>query len=270
MAKAERIRLLTPAFRVSCPDVFVKRVFQGQGEESGRYACAALFSGFEVKDKRTIIEVPASWPPNDQEKWKALIAACNKVSIEAFKKPMSELDRSVYKLPFHRGEQKEPDEPLLVNDKLLALSYLGRAKEAESFLPHLEAFEAIRNLRPFVDAARGLIAFRLGDFGRGRDFYVRAVETCHELSNPSLAANATIFWLEQELFAGTAEGEEAAKIVSKLDEFYARKEYGAGKSPVWNMRKKIIFQMMDENAKRAAIVDACNQMQFAKMPLLVE
>jgi len=107
MAKAERIRLLTPAFRVSCPDVFVKRVFQGQGKESGRYACAALFSGFEVKDGRTIIRVPAAWSPRDQEKWKALIAECNRVSMDTFKKPMSELDRAVYKLPFHRGEEKE-------------------------------------------------------------------------------------------------------------------------------------------------------------------
>ena len=47
MAKSERIRLLTPTFRVSFPNVFVKRVFQGQGEESGRYACAALFSALK-------------------------------------------------------------------------------------------------------------------------------------------------------------------------------------------------------------------------------
>lgn len=79
MAKSERLRNLTPTFRVSCPDVFLKRVFQGQGEESGRYACAALFSGFEVKEGRTIIRVPAAWSPKDQEKWKALVAACNKV-----------------------------------------------------------------------------------------------------------------------------------------------------------------------------------------------
>ena len=77
-AKSERVRLLTPMFRVSFPDVFVKRVFQGQGEDSGRYACAALFSGFEVKDNRTIIKVPATWTPKDQEKWKALIAAKHK------------------------------------------------------------------------------------------------------------------------------------------------------------------------------------------------
>ena len=106
MAKTERVRLLTPIFRASFPDVFQKRVFQGQGEESGRYACAALFSGFTVKDGRTVIKVPDAWSPKDQEKWKKLIAECNRVSMEAFKKPMSELDRAVYKLPFHRGEEK--------------------------------------------------------------------------------------------------------------------------------------------------------------------
>lgn len=109
MAKSERVRLLTPTFRVSFPDVFVKRVFQNQGEDSGRYACAALFSGFEVKDGRTIIKAPASWSEKDQAKWTALVAACNKVSIDAFKKPMKDLDRAVYKLPFHRGEEKEYD-----------------------------------------------------------------------------------------------------------------------------------------------------------------
>jgi hypothetical protein len=109
MAKLERIRQLTPTFRVSALDVFVKRVFQGQSEESGRYACAALFSGFEVRDGRTIIKAPASWSEKDQAKWNAMVAACNTVSIEAFKKPMKNLDRAVYELPFHRGEEKEYD-----------------------------------------------------------------------------------------------------------------------------------------------------------------
>lgn len=157
---------------------------------------------------------------------------------------------------------------MLVNDKLLALSYMGRAKEAEKFLPYFEAFESDRNFRPYIHAARGLIAFRLGDFGRGRDCYLRALESCHELSNPGLAANATIFWLEQELFAGTAEPEEAAKIVSKLDEFYARKENGSGKSPVWNVRKKIIARMMDENAKRKGALN--ESIERSKIRLLAD
>jgi hypothetical protein len=35
------------------------------------------------------------------------VAACNKIAIEAFKKPMKDLDRALYKLPFRRGEEKE-------------------------------------------------------------------------------------------------------------------------------------------------------------------
>lgn len=103
MAKLERVRLLTPAFRVSFPTVFVR------GKQSGRYSCVALFSGFEAKDGRTIIRTPATWSERDQAKWNALIAACNKVSIEAFKRPMSDLDRNEYCLPFHSGEERDYD-----------------------------------------------------------------------------------------------------------------------------------------------------------------
>ena len=101
MGKSARIRLLTAPFRVSFPDVFVK------GEESGCYACTALFSGFEVKDGRTLMRAPATWSEKDQAKWNAIIAACNEVSVETFKKPMNELECSTYMLPFHRGEETE-------------------------------------------------------------------------------------------------------------------------------------------------------------------
>jgi hypothetical protein len=110
MAKSERIRLITPMFRVIAPDVFVKRVFQGRSGDSERYACTALFSGFEVINGRTSMKASATWPEKDQAKWSAIIQTCNEVAIEAFKKPMRELDRAVYELPFHRGEEKEEEE----------------------------------------------------------------------------------------------------------------------------------------------------------------
>jgi len=69
MTNSERIRLLTSTFRISLPDVFVKRVFQG--EKSGCYTCTGLLSGFEVKDGRTIIKTPASWSEKYQAKWQA-------------------------------------------------------------------------------------------------------------------------------------------------------------------------------------------------------
>lgn len=93
MAHVEkRCVLLTPKFRVAFPQVAKLKVF-APGQK-GRYSCVALFTPSEFTDK-------------DQQKWAALIAACNKVSIDIFKKPMKELDLSVYKLPFHKGEGQQ-------------------------------------------------------------------------------------------------------------------------------------------------------------------
>lgn len=93
MAQVEKRQvILTPRFRVAFPQITELKVFQpGQ---KGRYSCVALFTTSEFTDK-------------EKEQMAKLLAACNKVSLEAFKKPMKDLDRSVYKTPFHKGEEKE-------------------------------------------------------------------------------------------------------------------------------------------------------------------
>jgi hypothetical protein len=91
------------------------------------------------------------------------------------------------------GLRANPNEPMLWNNKILALAYLGRAEQASAALPHLEAFQSDRKLQPFVFAARGLVAFRLGNFAGGRQWYLRTLETCREAHNESLAANASIY-----------------------------------------------------------------------------
>lgn len=94
MAQGEKKRnvILTPKFRVAFPQVAEMKVF-APGQK-GRYSSVALFTPSEFTDAEKI-------------KWKALIDACNRVSVEFFKKPMKDLDRSVYKTPFHKGEEKE-------------------------------------------------------------------------------------------------------------------------------------------------------------------
>ena len=99
--------LLTPPFRVSSPAVFVKRAVDDKGSEI--YSCTALFSGFDVVDGVTSPRTPSSWSERDQAKWNTIVARCNEIAIAAFKKPMRELDRAVYTLPFHRGEEEEHD-----------------------------------------------------------------------------------------------------------------------------------------------------------------
>lgn len=93
MAQPEkRSVLLTPKFRVAFPQIAEMKVF-APGQK-GRYSCVALFTPLDFTDK-------------DKQKMAAILAACNKLAIEHFKKPMKELDRSVYKTPFHKGEEKE-------------------------------------------------------------------------------------------------------------------------------------------------------------------
>jgi len=87
----KRSVLLTPTFRVAFPEVAEPKMF-APGQK-GRYSCVALFTPSEFTDK-------------DKAKWAALIGACNKVSTETFKKPMKELNRSVYKTPFQKGDEK--------------------------------------------------------------------------------------------------------------------------------------------------------------------
>jgi hypothetical protein len=90
-AASKSSRLLTPRFRVSFPSVYEK---QSYNNGTPRYSLTALF-------------YPKTFTDKEKAKWKAILAALDKVSIEAFKKPMKELDRGVFKLPFHKGDEKE-------------------------------------------------------------------------------------------------------------------------------------------------------------------
>jgi hypothetical protein len=84
-------RLITPPFRVSFPSVFEKASYNNG---TPRFSLTALF-------------FPKTFNDADNIKWKAIAAALDAVSIEGFKKPMKELDRGLYKTPFHKGDEKE-------------------------------------------------------------------------------------------------------------------------------------------------------------------
>ena len=95
MANAEKAkkssRLLTPPFRVSFPSVFEKASYNNG---TPRFSLVGLF-------------YPKTFTEKDKAKWQAILTAINAVSIESFKKPMKDLDRGVYKLPFHKGDEKD-------------------------------------------------------------------------------------------------------------------------------------------------------------------
>ncbi len=92
MAEAKKgTRLLTPPFRVSFPAVFEKASYNNGVP---RFSVVGLF-------------YPKDFTDADKLKWKAIRAQLDVVSLEGFKKPMKELDRGIYKIPFHKGDEKD-------------------------------------------------------------------------------------------------------------------------------------------------------------------
>lgn len=84
-------RLITPPFRVSFPSVFEKTSYNNG---TPRFSLTALF-------------FPATFTDEDKKKWQAILKKLDEVSLEGFKKPMKDLDRGVFKLPFHKGDEKD-------------------------------------------------------------------------------------------------------------------------------------------------------------------
>jgi hypothetical protein len=90
--------LLTPKFRVSFESVFEKSAF---GDSTPAYSLVGLFYPTGSSDGK----IPG-FTDGEKEKWKAITAALNVVSVETFKKGWKELDRGIYKIPFHKGDEK--------------------------------------------------------------------------------------------------------------------------------------------------------------------
>lgn len=84
-------RLLTPPFRVSFPSVFEKASYNNG---TPRFSIVGLF-------------YPKQFTDDDKLKWGAIRKQLDVVSIEGFKKPMKDLDRGIYKIPFHKGDEKD-------------------------------------------------------------------------------------------------------------------------------------------------------------------
>lgn len=84
-------RLITPPFRVSFPSVFEKSSYNNGVP---RFSLVGLF-------------YPKKFTDDDKLKWQAIRKQLDVVSLEGFKKPMKDLDRGVYKIPFHKGDEKD-------------------------------------------------------------------------------------------------------------------------------------------------------------------
>jgi tetratricopeptide (TPR) repeat protein len=152
------------------------------------------------------------------------------------------------------GLRANPDDRALLNSKLVALAYGGRITEALGVFPSLLKFENDRTFLPFIHAARGLLAFKVGNFAEGRRYYELAVEAGRSISSVFLALNAAIYWLEQEVSAGTISPKDAVETVRSLDEAISKSPSGRDEARIWTVRKKIIDAQIVQLEKRADIL----------------
>jgi hypothetical protein len=84
------VKLMTPKFRVSFPQVWHKKAFTEGG--AGRYSLTALFT-------------PAEFSVGDKAVWAALTGACNAVALKNWKKSYKDAAAAGgYVLPFHKGD----------------------------------------------------------------------------------------------------------------------------------------------------------------------
>lgn len=82
---------VTPIFRVSFPHVFEARAGMEGGEP--KFGLTAVFE-------------PSKFSAKDKERWKAMIAAANEVSVGKFKKALKDLPDN-FKKPIRDGMEKE-------------------------------------------------------------------------------------------------------------------------------------------------------------------
>jgi len=195
-------------------------------------------AAFEQKDYATAVEQSWEWLQDQHSSVSAAIYGAS-ISTALLADYHKTLAFTTY------GLKANPDNPMLLNGRLVALAYTGQLGEAEKVLSTLDAYEADAKFRPFVLAARGLLAFRRGSIAEGREWYTRTAEADIQSKQEALVANALMYWIEQELLAGTIEAEEANALVTKLDEKYSRKEYVGARAATWEARRKIIVNLIN-------------------------
>lgn len=90
-APKDKKSLVSPIFRVSFPHVFEARAAMGEGEP--KFGLTAVWD-------------PSKFSAKDKERWLAMQALANEVSMAKFKKKLKDLPDN-FKKPVRKGEEKE-------------------------------------------------------------------------------------------------------------------------------------------------------------------
>ncbi|MBN9533473.1 MAG: hypothetical protein J0H10_08960 [Alphaproteobacteria bacterium] len=163
-----------------------------------------------------------------------------------------------------QGLIANPDEQMLLNNKVVALCRLGRLGEAKTALQRLTSLSG-RNQDSHLLATTGLYHFSSGNFSEGRQCYFRAVEKARSNRLGDVEFRAIAHWLHEEV---SSQGISASKALSSLElveKIRGKRKLRPLSSEVWNELKKRIESrivqdpsLMPENNQYQLIFDQIN------------
>lgn len=148
------------------------------------------------------------------------------------------------------GIVASPDEPLLWNNKLVALARLGEVKKAQEILPRLLKWKNEATIEPYIHAAQGMIEFRKKNTHAGRAHYSKAVQISKTKGDRVRMFLALAYWFEEEVMCGNFEREVVENLVDVMDKMI-------GETPIIKRETFMVWR-----AIRQRILESTKQINF--------
>jgi tetratricopeptide (TPR) repeat protein len=101
-----------------------------------------------------------------------------------------------------------PQDAAFVNNIAFCLASLGKIEEAKSELEKIKQFQLGGIQQVAYRANHGLIAFRRGNAGEGRDWYRSAVDQAREIANERFTISALLYWAREEALISSKSARE--------------------------------------------------------------
>lgn len=128
----------------------------------------------------------------------------------------SRIDRDDAGIKFsEQGLRTNPDHPILLNNLAFSAARIGQMLKARSSLRRIDKSKLDESGRSVVTATEGLVAFREGDFNRGRSLYMKAIHAFRQKKSV-LEAVAFVYQALEELRAGTPQAKRLQDEALKL------------------------------------------------------
>ena len=114
-----------------------------------------------------------------------------------------------------KARQLNPSDQMIVNNLVVAHAYKGDINKASQLSNDLSLSKVAKNSKPIYIATKGLLAYRMNDFEKGRDLYLSAIKDAAEKNLENTKVLAIWHMLREESKLGTPKLEEIVERLSQ-------------------------------------------------------